>query len=90
MALIVQDSINGQPVYLTFSDNSSIREGEPEPRIQQLLQSSDDEQAYLEGVFREGKTETKFLASTRRQQLLVPVRAGGRTVVVVRFTVDEW
>lgn len=86
--LIVQDSIDGQPVYLTFSEGSSIRAEDAEPRVNHLVHSSGEEQAYLGQVFRQGKSESRFLATSRRQHLFVPVHAGAG-VLVLRFAVDQ-
>jgi hypothetical protein len=88
VSLILRDAINEQAVYLTFRAGTSTSDDEAEPRIRHALQATAEELAYLDGVFDSGNMVARFWARSERYEVLLPVKAGGR-VVVLRFGDDD-
>ena len=82
VSLIVLDSINGQPLLLKFGEGTSIRDSDPEPRIAQVIQASEQEQRFLEAMLRGEETTSRFLATSRQAQLWVPIGLANRLVVL--------
>ncbi|REJ79073.1 MAG: peptidase [Acidobacteria bacterium] len=81
--LVVLDSIQGDPVYLSFGGwVQSLDEGERHERKDFLLQTSSEEREYLDGVFRNGITDYRFSASDGNYELFYPYFEGGRRVVI--------
>jgi len=92
--LILQDEINGNKMYLTFSGNkvsmdekavdvSFHKEGQPIEKINYINKSTLKEREYLEKVFNEKYNEKYFVSKDGNYKLFIPLRENGNTIILM-------
>ena len=85
-SVIVRDELDGAPVYLAFREYSTHKNDagevvQPE-RKSYLLRLSQPDRDYLNKVFDEGLTETRFTASDGNYELYYPYVKDGKRIVL--------
>lgn len=82
-SVIVQDKINGQPVFLQFNQYSkSLGENEKPYKTAYLYAASTEERKYLNDVFQKKIKESKFSANNGTYELYYPVSTPEQTIVI--------
>lgn len=86
VSVIVKDEVDGTPVFLAFRDYSAVKndKGEvlPPEKRSYLLKTAKPDRDYLNRVFDEGLTETRFSALDGRYELFYPYFKDGKRIVL--------
>ena len=83
ISIILEDEINGNPVYLMFGSARNIIKTEAiSKKIDFVMRNNLDERKYLEKVFKENYNEKHFISHTRAYNLFIPYEKNGNRVVL--------
>ncbi len=86
VSVIVRDQLDGTPVFLAFRDYSTAKndKGEPIPpnKRSYLMTISKSDRDYLNKVFDDGHSETRFSAADGRYELFYPYEKDGKRIVL--------
>jgi hypothetical protein len=82
--LILQDDINENKMYLTFSRYSTSKDEKTETdKINYVSKSTLDEREYFEKVFHEKHKEKYFVSKDGNYKLFVPLKKNGNIIILM-------
>ena len=86
VSMIVKDTVDGSPVFLAFRDYSTLKNEKEEivelDKKSFLMRITKPDRDYLNRVFDDGLTETRFTASDGNYELFYPYTKEGKKIVL--------